>query len=39
MELVLGRKATEEEKKALEKAQAVLDEVGLELVGTRPKDR
>lgn len=39
MELVLGRKATEKEMEAIKKAQEVLDEVNLELIGTRPNDR
>lgn len=38
-ELVLGRKATDIEQKAIEKAQAILNEAGLELIGTRPNDR
>lgn len=38
-DLVLGRTATEEEVKAMEEAQAILDGVGLQLIGTRPKDR
>ena len=37
--LVLGREATAEEKEALEKANAILNEAGLELIGGRPKDR
>lgn len=37
--LVLGRKATEKEVEALKKAQEILDAVGLELIGSRPKDR
>lgn len=38
-DLVLGRTATEEEVKAMEEAQLILDAFGLELIGTRPKDR
>lgn len=38
-DLVLGRKATEEEAKAIAEAQAILDAVKLDLIGTRPKDR
>jgi len=39
MELVLGRKATEDEQRAIDEAIKVLDNAGLELIGTRPKDR
>ena len=39
MELVLGRKATEKELEVIKKAQEILNEVGLELIGTRPNDR
>jgi len=39
MEFVLGRKATEDEQRAIEEAIKVLDNAGLELIGTRPKDR
>lgn len=35
----IERKSTEEEEKAIEKAIIILDEAGLELIGTRPKDR
>lgn len=38
-DLVLGRQATDEEVKAIEKAQAILAEAKLELVGVRPNDR
>lgn len=37
--LVLGREATQEEADALMKADEILQEVGLILVGGRPKDR
>ena len=37
--LVLGRQATPEETEAIKKCQAILAEVKLELVGTRPDDR
>lgn len=35
----IEREATEEEVKAIEQAEAILNEVGLYLIGTRPKDR
>lgn len=38
-DLVLGRTATEEEVKAMEEAQLILDAVGLELNSTKPKPR
>ena len=38
-ELVLGRKATEKEAEAISRAQKILEEVDLEIIGTRPKDR
>ena len=38
-DLVLGRQATEQEEEALIKANDILNEVGLELIGGRPKDR
>lgn len=37
--LVLGRVATEKELEVLRQVQVLLGEVGLELIGTRPKDR
>lgn len=37
--LVLGREATESEQEAIDKAVETLSEAGLELIGTRPKDR
>ena len=40
MELItIYKKATEEELQAINKAIEILGEVGLELIGTRPKDR
>lgn len=38
-ELIIGRVATEKEAQVLRDVQALLDQVGLELIGTRPKDR
>jgi len=38
-DLVLGRKATDEEQKAIETATAILAKAGLVLIGTRPNDR
>lgn len=38
-ELILGRKATEKEQEAINKAIEILAQVELELIGTRPKDR
>ena len=38
-QLVLGREATEKETQIINQAQALLDQVGLKLIGTRPKDR
>jgi len=38
-DLVLGRKATEEEQKVIDYCQKILAEVKLELIGTRPTDR
>lgn len=37
--MILGRTATTEEIEAIKDAQLILDTVGLELIGTRPKDR
>lgn len=37
--ITIYKKATEEELVAINKANEVLGEVGLELIGTRPKDR
>ena len=37
--LVLGRKATLEEIEVIKDIIAQLDVIGLELIGTRPKDR
>ena len=37
--LVLGRVATKEEQIAIEKAQEILKEAGLDLIGTRPTTR
>lgn len=37
--LVLGRTATEAEQKAIQQAIEILAIQGLELIGTRPKDR
>lgn len=37
--LLLGREATQEEADALKKADDILQEVGLVLIGGRPKDR
>ena len=37
--ITVEKEATEEEQKAIEKAIEILDEVGLKLIGTRPKDR
>lgn len=37
--LVLGRQATPAETQALKDAQDILDQVGLDIIGTRPKDR
>jgi len=37
--LVLGRPATEAEQKAIQHAIDILASEGLELIGTRPKDR
>lgn len=37
--LVLGRIATEKEIEALKAAQDILDSVGLDIIGTHPKDR
>lgn len=37
--LVLGREATKEEMEALQKADEILQEFGLILIGGRPKDR
>lgn len=38
-DLVLGRQATEKEIEKINQANEILGEVGLEIVGTRPKDR
>lgn len=38
-DLLLGRKADEKETEALKKADEILQEVGLILIGGRPKDR
>lgn len=35
----ITREATEEEQQAINKAIEVLEQAGLELVGTRPRDR
>lgn len=37
--LVLGREATEKEIEAIKAASELLTDAGLELIGTRPKDR
>lgn len=37
--LVLGGEPTEEQLTALQQASEILDQVGLELIGGRPKDR
>ena len=37
--LVLGREADEKETEALRKADEILQEAGLILIGGRPKDR
>ena len=37
--LLLGREATKEEADALQKADEILQEAGLVLIGGRPKDR
>ena len=39
MKVLIEREATQEESKAIEQAIVVLAEAGLELIGTRPKDR
>lgn len=40
MELItIYKKATEEELQAINKANEILSQAGLELIGTRPKDR
>jgi len=38
-QMILGREATEDEVLALQKANDILNEAGLELVGGRPKGR
>lgn len=37
--MVLGREADEKESDAIQRANEILTEAGLELIGTRPKDR
>lgn len=37
--ITVEKEATEEQTKAIEKAIEILEEVGLKLIGTRPKDR
>lgn len=37
--ITLEREATAEEQEAIEKANEILNQAGLELIGTRPKDR
>ena len=39
MKITIEREATELERVAIEKAQQILAEAKLELIGTRPKDR
>lgn len=39
MKITLEREATKEEIEAINKAIEVLAEAGLELIGTRPRDR
>lgn len=38
-DMVLGRPATPEEIKGIQTTIDILNELGLELIGTRPKDR
>jgi len=38
-DLVLGRKATEDEQKVIDYCNKLLAEVSLEIIGTRPVDR
>ena len=39
MKLLVEKEASEEQAKVLEQIEVMLGEVGLELIGTRPKDR
>jgi hypothetical protein len=39
MKILVEKEATEEQAKVLEQVIVSLAEVGLELIGTRPKDR
>lgn len=39
MEVLQPRQATNQESLAITRAIAILEEAGLELIGTRPKDR
>jgi len=38
-ELILGRQATEDEKKVITECNERLSKYNLEIIGTRPKDR
>ena len=37
--ITASQEATEEQSRAIEQAIEILDQAGLELIGTRPKDR